>query len=86
MGRFDSNTVGRSKKATDVEILREIAVAPAPVVTASELAEVLPYSTDGVRLRLKELEEDGLVESREVGARAVVWWLTTDGKKQAANY
>ena len=74
--------MGRSKRVEDVEILREIASHPDPVVTAPELAERLDYSADGIRNRLRDLEGDGLVMRREVGARATVWWITTDGRQE----
>lgn len=67
------------KKESDTAILREIAVASAPVVTAPELTESLAYSRDGIRKRLMELESDGYVKSRTVGANAVVWWITDKG-------
>lgn len=73
--------MGRSKKVDDKDILKAIAVCPDPVVTAPELAEQIDYSVDGMRNRLRELEDDGLVKSRGVGARAVIWWLTTDGRE-----
>jgi len=74
--------MGRSKSVDDTEILQEIASHPDPVVTAPELAERLNYSADGIRNRLRELESDGSVMRREVGARATVWWITTDGRQR----
>ncbi|WP_425433178.1 MarR family transcriptional regulator [Haloarcula pellucida] len=59
-----------------------MAVHPDPVVTAPELAERLEYTADGIRNRLHELEGEGFVKSREVGARATVWWITTDGREE----
>jgi len=74
--------MGRSKRVEDTEILREIASHPDPVVTAPELADRLDYSADGIRNRLRTLEDDGLVMRREVGARATVWWITTAGRQK----
>ncbi|MDZ7687983.1 MAG: FaeA/PapI family transcriptional regulator [Halobacteriales archaeon] len=45
------------------------------VVTAKEVAEAVGCSSDSARQKLVELHEDGVVERKEVGARAVVWWL-----------
>lgn len=57
-------------------------LSPDPVVTAPELAEKLDYSVDGIRNRLEELEEEGYVSSRQVGARATIWWIERKGRKQ----
>lgn len=80
----ESNAVpmGRRKRVEDDEILRAIAVSPDPIVTASELTERVDYSADGVRNRLEDLEEEGLVMSRDVGSRAKVWWITTHGRQR----
>ena len=74
--------MGRSKKVGDIEVLKAIALSPDPVVTAPELAEKLGYSDDGVRNRLKDLEEDGFVKRRDVGSRATIWWITTQGRAE----
>jgi len=80
--RKNWHQMGRSKRLDDETILREIATHPDPVVTAPELSERLDYSADGIRKRLQDLEESGYVISRDVGARATVWWITTDGRQQ----
>jgi len=73
--------MGRQKKLDGAEILKAIALSPDPVVTAPELAgQIEEYGEDGVRHRLKELRDRGLVNSRDVGARATVWWITPDGR------
>ena len=79
-----SNTelMGRRKRVEDDEILQAIAVSPDPIVTASELSEHMDYTDDGVRNRLDDLEEQGLVMSRDVGSRAKVWWITTQGRQK----
>lgn len=72
----------RTPKAGDSEILREMVLFPHPVATASDLADELGYSTDGMRGRLKHLEQEGYVSSRDVGARATVWWVTDRGRQE----
>lgn len=74
--------MGRTKRIDDREILREIATSPDPVVTAPELGEDLAYSVDNIRIRLGELEDKGLVMSRDVGAHATVWWITASGRQE----
>jgi len=79
LGSF-KQSMGRSQRLEDDDFLRAIALSPDPVVTAKEIGQQLNYSTDGARDRLEKLEEKGLVQSREVGARAMIWWLTDDGR------
>lgn len=54
-----------------LEILRE---SDDPVLTAKEVGEELGCTSEAARQRLHELEERGDVESKQVGARAVVWY------------
>lgn len=66
---------------TDREILETVALAPDPVVTPKEMAERTDYTRQGINNRLSELVEDGFLERRQVGSRAVVFWLTPEGRK-----
>lgn len=59
---------------SDEELLAAIDRASGPVVTAGELADMLPIGRRAVRERLVDLQERGLVERKKVGGRAVVWW------------
>ena len=45
-----------------------------PVLIAKEIGEKLGCTSEAARRRLHELEERGDVESKKVGARAVVWY------------
>lgn len=74
--------MGRRKRVDDAEILREMVLHPDPVITATELSERVDYTPDGARRRLHDLEEDGLVTKRKVGANAVVWWVTDEGRSK----
>ena len=76
--------MGRSKRVSDEELLLAIVKSPDPIVTAPELSERVDYGTDGVRTRLKELRDDELVKSRDVGARATIWWITPKGRQKLA--
>jgi len=71
---------GRKRKISNIEILRAIKVGADPIATAPELEQRLGISRQGLNPRLKELVKKGYVERREVGSRAVVYWLTRDGK------
>ena len=45
-----------------------------PVLTAKEVGEQLGCTSEAARQRLHELQDRGDIESKQVGARAVVWW------------
>jgi len=47
-----------------------------PVLTAKEVGERLDCTSEAARQRLHELRERDEVESKQVGARAVVWWTS----------
>jgi hypothetical protein len=46
-----------------------------PVITSSDVAEVLGCSTEAARQKLKQLYEEGRVDKRKSG-RTTVWWHT----------
>ena len=54
-----------------LEVLRE---EDDPVLTAKEVGERLGCTSEAARQRLHELQDCGDIESKQVGARAVVWW------------
>ncbi|MFC6965045.1 MarR family transcriptional regulator [Halocatena marina] len=63
-------------EVADEEILSVLTEANAPVVTATEIADEIDMTRQAITRRLKRMREEGFVERKEVGARAVVWWLT----------
>lgn len=63
---------------TDTDILQAFDQSTAPVLTAAELAEDLPIGRGAVRERLLGLLDRGLLARKQVGSRAVVWWVTED--------
>lgn len=67
---------GRKPTITDKEILDVFRAASDPVLTTSEVAENFSISHRGVRDRLEKLEEEGVLESKKVGARGMVWWYS----------
>lgn len=46
-----------------------------PFVTATEIADEMGKAKKTILDRLNELDEEGKVERKKVGGRAVVWWL-----------
>lgn len=74
---------GRKKTISDAEFLREMRLLPDPVVTAGEVSERVDMTRQGVNSRLDEMVDSGYVKRKEVGSRAVVYWLTDSGKEKA---
>ncbi|WP_240936914.1 winged helix-turn-helix domain-containing protein [Halomicrobium mukohataei] len=71
---------GRKKTVSDVEILRQFALEPAPFMHPTELTETLDMSRQGVYKRLKDLEEQGLLKSKKA-ADTRNWWITDEGRR-----
>lgn len=56
-----------------LEVLRE---DDDPVLTVKEVGKQLGCTSEAARQRLLDAQEHGDVESKQVGARAVVWWIS----------
>ena len=67
---------GRKPRVTDEEILDVFWSTSDPVLSTAEVAESLPIERRSVFNRLQQLEEDGLLESKEIGGRNRVWWVS----------
>ena len=76
---------GRKPETSDSEILQAIRLHPDRAVTASEIAEKVGMTNAGVNKRLDKLAENGDIVRKEVGARAVVYWLTESGRQRASD-
>lgn len=61
---------------TPERVLGVMRSVDAPVVTASDIADELGCTPEAVSKKLAQLQTQGRVARRQVGARAVVWWLT----------
>lgn len=71
-GRFEETV-------TEQDILKVFDYEDDPVLTAPEVADGLRrfgkrITPEGVRNRLEQMEEKGLVSRKKLGARAVGWW------------
>ncbi|WP_248515940.1 winged-helix domain-containing protein [Salinarchaeum laminariae] len=78
-GRDDSGQF--TETATDQQLLKVFDYEDDPVLTTTEVADGLQrfgvqLSSEAVRRRLHELEDEGSVSRKEFGARAVGWWAT----------
>ena len=69
-----SNGPGRKPTVSDDEILEIFRDSPDPVLTAPEIADLIPISRRAILDRLKDLEEHGILRSKKVGGRRTVWW------------
>lgn len=63
----------RTKDIDDDEILSLFDEHEAPYMTASELADEVGMSRQGMHNRLLELADEGLLERKKTG-RTVGWW------------
>lgn len=68
----------RPRSFTNEELVAAMRNHPRPFCTAKELAEQFDVGNTTILGRLEELEDEGAVGSKNVGARAVVFWLHSD--------
>lgn len=63
-----------NQKVTDKRIIEEFEETEEPYLTASELAERLSMTRQGIHERLLKLYESGELDRKKTG-RTVGWWL-----------
>ncbi len=73
---------GPTPRVSDEEILKHVALAPDPIVTAGEISELVDMTQQAVNKRLNQLVEEGYLNSRKVGSAAKVYWITEPGRAQ----
>lgn len=71
---------GPPPKVSDEEILKLVVLSPDPIVTAGEIADKVDMTQQAVNKRLRNLSDEGLLNSRKVGSAAKVYWITEDGR------
>jgi predicted transcriptional regulator len=74
---------GRSPEVSDEEILRAVGLHDEPVVSPSDVAEAVDMSNAGINNRLRQLADEGYLIRKEVGAKAVIYWLSDEGASRA---
>jgi predicted ArsR family transcriptional regulator len=72
-----------ASRVTDSDVIRALREYHDPVATATDLADVLGVTSETIRRHLTELHEQGRVDRKDVGARAVVWWLADERRASA---
>jgi predicted ArsR family transcriptional regulator len=65
-------------EVSDADILTVFLESENQVLTAKQVAGEVSIGRKAVLERLQRLEERGVLERMEVGARAVVWWPVDD--------
>jgi hypothetical protein len=66
---------GRKPRVTDKDLLDVFRDAEDPVLSTAEVAESVPIKRRGTLNRLRDLEDAGDLESKQIGGRNTVWWL-----------
>jgi predicted ArsR family transcriptional regulator len=70
-----SNKGGRKPRVTDEDLLDVFRTTSDPVLSTAEVADAVPIKRRGTLNRLQSLEDDGDLESKQIGGRNTVWWL-----------
>lgn len=67
--------MARPRKFMKEEVISIMEGSEPPFLTLVEIADQVEVTKKTVHERLKELENEGRVHRKKVGARAVIWWL-----------
>lgn len=69
---------GRPRTFMNEEVLEAIEEIDEPVVTLTDIAEVMEPSREAINVRLDELVSEGQLNKKEAGANAIVYWIPRD--------
>jgi len=78
------DTGGRNPRVTDRELLAVFRESDDPVLSTSEVADAVPIQRRATLSRLRSLEEQGELESKQIGGRNTVWWLGVTASEDRA--
>lgn len=67
---------GKSSRIRDYEILELFSDSTDPVLSTTEVAELLSLTNPGAKHRLENLERNGYLQSKKAG-NAIIWWHTS---------
>mgnify|MGYP006448906111 CR=1 FL=1 len=73
-------TTGRPRTFVNEDVLDAIDEYSEPVVTLTDLAEIMEPSKEAINPRLKELVESGKLKQKRAGANAIVYWRSTHSR------
>lgn len=68
---------GRKPSVTDKEIVAQFCESDDPFLSASELADELSFTRQGMNQRLRTLLEKGILKRKKCG-NGYGWWLNDD--------
>lgn len=69
------STGGRKPRVTDTDLVDVFCATTDPVLSTAEVADAVPIKRRGTLNRLRRLEEEGRLDSKQIGGRNTVWWL-----------
>jgi len=78
-------TRGPDPSVSKREVLEFFVESPDPAFTAQELADEFDKTRQWADQRLKQLKDDGCLESKNPGGRARFYWITTTGEQYLAD-
>jgi len=70
---------------TDADLVDVFRSTPDPVLSTAEVADAVPIKRRGTLNRLRDLEEEGRLDSKQIGGRNTVWWLLDDAGQPPTN-
>ena len=70
-----TNKGGRKPRVTDDDLLDVFRETSDPVLSTAEVADALPIKRRGTLNRLRALEAEGALDSKQIGGRNTVWWV-----------
>jgi len=71
---------GRPQDVSDKELLEQVALVHGPA-TSGEISDGVSIGRKGVNKRLPDLVDKGYLFKKEVGANAIIYWLSEEGHK-----
>lgn len=66
---------GRKPRVTDADLLGVFRETTDPVLSTAEVSDALPIKRRGTLNRLRALEAEGALDSKQIGGRNTVWWV-----------
>ena len=66
---------GRKPRVTDADLLDVFRETADPVLSTAEVSDALPIKRRGTLNRLRALEAEGELDSKQIGGRNTVWWV-----------